>query len=58
MFNLENENEFLSCCHYSNLQPLIGIDNLEKSNKWNDNDDIFWITYIKNNVFHEIYMPH
>jgi hypothetical protein len=29
-FNLQNHDEFLDCCHYSNFQPLL-VDNLEKS---------------------------
>lgn len=29
-FNLENRNEFLKACHYSNIQPLWANDNLRK----------------------------
>ncbi len=27
-FNLQNEDEFLDCCHCTNLQPLLALDNL------------------------------
>ena len=58
LFNLDDEDEFLSCCHYTNLQPLIGVDNLEKHNKWKDNDNEFWITNIKDNDdYNDIYIP-
>ena len=32
-FNLENRNQFLVACHYTNYQPLWAEDNLSKSNK-------------------------
>ena len=32
-FNLDDENEFLACCHYLNLQPLLAKDNMYKSCK-------------------------
>ena len=35
-FNLNDPDELLKCCHYTNFQPLLSSDNLEKSNKWND----------------------
>ena len=35
-FNLDDEEEFLKCCHFTNLQPLLAKDNLEFSNKWTD----------------------
>ena len=55
-FNLDNEEEFLDCCHYTNLQPLLIKDNLEKSNKWDDTNEIYWNTNIKgNNNYIEIY---
>ena len=41
-FNLEDENELLDCCHYTNFQPLLAVDNLSKSNKWTDENELFW----------------
>lgn len=34
-FDLENKQDFLMACHYSNLKPLWAKDNLQKSNKVN-----------------------
>lgn len=31
-FNLENREEFLKACHYSNIQPLWRLDNRRKGN--------------------------
>ncbi len=56
-FNLEDMDEFLNCCHYSNFQPLLCSDNLSKNNKWNDEDDLFWNENIKDKEFIEIYIP-
>jgi len=55
-FNLDDEEEFLSCCHYTNLQPLLIKDNLEKGNKWNDENNKFWIENIKDKEYYEIYI--
>ncbi len=33
-FNLSDPEELKKCCHYANIQPLLGKDNLSKSNKW------------------------
>ena len=41
-FNLEDDAEMLECCHFTNLQPLLAKDNLEKHNKWTDADEVFW----------------
>ena len=41
-FNLNDPDELLKCCHYTNFQPLLSADNLEKSNKWNDETELFW----------------
>ena len=57
LFNLENEEDFLDCCHYTNLQPLLAVDNLEKSNKWNAECEIFWNENIKGKEYMEIYNP-
>lgn len=34
-FNLQNRDEFLIACHYTNLQPMWHIENVKKSNKIN-----------------------
>ena len=36
LFDLLNEEEQLKCFNYTNLQPLWAIDNLRKSDKWNE----------------------
>ena len=41
-FDLEDHDEFLKCCHYTNLQPLLPTDNMNKFNKWTDDDETFW----------------
>jgi hypothetical protein len=57
-FNLNDEKEFLSCCYYTNLQPLIASDNLEKKNKWNDKDNEYWLNNIKDKKdYFDIYIP-
>lgn len=56
-FNLEDMDEFLNCCHYSNFQPLLACDNLSKNNKWNEEDELFWNENIKGKEFIEIYIP-
>jgi hypothetical protein len=55
-FNLDDENEFLDCCNYTNLQPLLVTDNLEKSNKWSDEKELYWKENIINKEYHEIYI--
>ncbi len=56
-FNLDDEDEFLDCCHYSNLQPLLSTTNLEKHNKWTDENDKYWNEKIKGKEYFEIYIP-
>ena len=41
-FDLTKEEEREKCFHYTNLQPLFVKDNLEKSNKWSNEDEINW----------------
>jgi len=56
VFDLDDENEFLNCANYTNLQPLLAKDNLEKSNKWSITSEIFWNENIKDNEnYIEIY---
>ncbi len=56
-FNLEDHEQFLDCCHYSNFQPLFAIDNLEKNGKWNDEAEAFWREHIRIQEYTEIYNP-
>ena len=56
-FNLEDEEELLKCCHYTNFQPLLSTDNLEKSNKWNDECERFWNENICGIEYTPIYNP-
>lgn len=56
-FNLEDPEELMKCCHYTNFQPLLANDNLVKSDKWSDLDDIFWNEYIIYKDYTAIYMP-
>lgn len=56
-FNLDNEEEFLDCVHYTNFQALLSSDNLSKSNKWSDVDELFWNENIKGKEYNKIYYP-
>ena len=56
-FNLDDEEEFLSCCNYTNLQPLIAEINLNKSCKWSDKDNTYWTDNIKDKEHYDIYIP-
>ena len=56
-FNLDDEEEFLKCCHYSNMQPLLVEDNLSKSCKWTDEDDMYWTKNIIYKEFLDAYIP-
>jgi len=40
-FNLEDEEELLKCCHFTNLQPLLVEDNLELNNKWTEENELY-----------------
>jgi hypothetical protein len=57
VFNLNNPDELLECCHYTNFQPLLATDNLEKSNKWNDDCELFWRENICGKEYLKIYNP-
>ena len=52
-FKMEDPDELLKCCHYTNFQPLLVVDNLEKSNKWSDEDEQFW----NENIMYQEYLP-
>ena len=41
-FDLTKKEEIKRCFNYTNLQPLLIKDNLSKSNKWTENDEIYW----------------
>ena len=41
-FVLSNEDEIKKCLHYTNLRPLLSIDNKRNSDKWTDEDEINW----------------
>jgi hypothetical protein len=41
-FDLSDPEQFLQCCHWTNLQPLLAEDNLTKHNKWTDKDEEEW----------------
>ena len=41
-FDLSDPEQFLKCVHWTNLQPLLGEDNLTKHNKWTDKDEEEW----------------
>ena len=57
-FDLNNENDLIECCHYTNFQPLLIEDNLKKSNKWSDIDELNWRqNIIFNDDFKQIYIP-
>ena len=51
-FDLDNHDEFLKCCHFTNMQPLLATDNLEKSNKWTSENEKFW----NDNIIYKEYM--
>jgi len=57
VFDLDNQDEFISCCSYTNLQPLLAEMNRTKHNKWNDVSNDFWLTSIINNEDADIYIP-
>jgi hypothetical protein len=52
-FKLENPDELLKCCHYTNLQPLLIVENLSKGGKWSNDDDLFW----NENIIYKEYLP-
>ena len=41
-FDLTDKEEVHKCCHWSNFQPLLAKDNLEKSDRWTDKNEKEW----------------
>jgi len=56
-FNLDDEEEFFDCCHYTNMQPLLAKDNLSKHDKWSEEYDVYWCENIKGKEYMPIYNP-
>ena len=56
-FNLDDKNEFLACCHYLNIQPLLAKDYMYKSSKWNEEDEALWQDNIKGKDCLPLYLP-
>jgi hypothetical protein len=52
-FDLEDPEELLKCCNYTNMQPLLATVNLSKGDKWSDDDDVFW----NENIIFKEYLP-
>ena len=57
VFNLNDEDELLDCCHYTNFQPLLANDNLCKRYKQSDDDEIFWKENICGKEYLSLYIP-
>jgi len=57
IFKLNEIEELLQCCNYTNFQPLLATANLEKSNKWNATCEAFWRENICGKEYYEIYNP-
>jgi len=55
-FDLNNHDDFLACCHYSNLQPLLVEVNLSKNNKWTEENEQFWKEHIIYKEYDKIYL--
>ena len=55
-FNLDDEEDILKCCHFTNLQPLLVKDNLDLHNAWTEENELFWNeNIIYNTDFDKIY---
>jgi hypothetical protein len=55
-FNLNNHDEFLDCCHYTNFQPLLAETNINKSDKWSEANEAFWQENIKGKKYLLLYI--
>ena len=56
-FKLDDEDEFLNCCHYTNMQPLLCQINLNKSDKWTEKNEEFWLNNIQGKEYIDLYLP-
>jgi hypothetical protein len=56
-FHSDDADEFLECCHYSNIQPLLSESNLTKSSKWSEENNKYWLDNIKGKEYNERYFP-
>ena len=56
-FNLDDQDEFLNCCHYTNMQPLLCEINLNKSDKWTEKNEEFWLNNIQGKESIDLYLP-
>jgi hypothetical protein len=54
-FNLMNQLQFAQCCHHTNLQIVPKHTNLQKNNKWTDEDELFWSCNIIHKQYDRIY---
>jgi hypothetical protein len=55
-FNLEDPEEFLKCCHYTNIQPLYPSDNIKKRDKWTEENELYWNNNIIYKDYNKIYL--
>ncbi len=56
-FDLDNADEILDCCHYSNIQLLLAETNLQKAHKWTKENNKYWLDNIMGKEYNEIYIP-
>jgi hypothetical protein len=54
-FNLDNEDEMLNCCHYSNYR-IVFLDDVSKTNEWNCEKELFWVENISRKEYFQVYL--
>jgi hypothetical protein len=54
-FNLNNEDEMLNCCHYSNYQ-IVFLDDVSKTNDWDCEKELFWVENICRKEYFPVYL--